>query len=162
MHDIIKNSEVCVDDPWRLLTIDQLDSGEEVASFSIVPYEYWKEHKQKLLGHKTGIFIDSHEIPVFTVQELEQIPLIIINFPVFSDGRGFSIARILREKLGYAGEIRAYGQFIRDQLTYLKRCGFTSFQPGYSTDLNEMLKSINDFSDGYQSDSNGITAVYNR
>ncbi|WP_210238673.1 DUF934 domain-containing protein [Cohaesibacter sp. CAU 1516] len=58
---------------------------------------------------------------------LDGIALIAISFPAFSDGRGFSSARLLKERYGYKGEIRAVGHFILDQMPFLERCGVDSF-----------------------------------
>ncbi len=80
---------------------------------------------------------------------LDDIPLVMINFPTFMDGRGFSYARELRER-GYQGEIRAVGHFIRDQLTYLSRCGFNAFQFDDESELEEALGSLKDFNEAYQ------------
>ena len=58
---------------------------------------------------------------------LEQIALIAINFPAFGDGRGFSSARLLKERYGFKGEVRAIGHFILDQMPFLERCGVDTF-----------------------------------
>jgi len=60
-------------------------------------------------------------------QDLPNIGLIEIVFPKFRDGRGFTLARALRERFGYKGDIRATGHFIPDQFAALIACGFTSF-----------------------------------
>ena len=73
----------------------------------------------------------------------------VVNFPVFTDGRGFSYGRELRER-GYQGELRAAGHFIRDQLTYLSRCGFDAFQMADESQLEDALASLDDFSESYQ------------
>ncbi|MCB1690576.1 MAG: DUF934 domain-containing protein [Halioglobus sp.] len=85
--------------------------------------------------------------PLF--EYLDQIQLVAINFPVFTDGRGFSYARELRDR-GYRGELRATGNFIRDQLTYLHRCGFNAFQLADERGLEAALDSLGDFSEVYQ------------
>ena len=53
--------------------------------------------------------------------------LIILDFPKFTDGRAYTQARLLRERLGYTGELRASGAVFIDQLPFLLRCGFDSF-----------------------------------
>ena len=66
--------------------------------------------------------------------------LVVLNFPKFTDGRAYSQARLLRERLGYAGELRATGAVLRDQLPFLLRCGFDSFeseQPGFAEALEK-------------------------
>ena len=59
-----------------------------------------------------------------------------MNFPVFGDGRGYSAARILREA-GYAGELRAVGEVLVDQIGYMRRCGFDSFAPDTPIDEDD-------------------------
>jgi uncharacterized protein (DUF934 family) len=69
---------------------------------------------------------------------LDGVKLIELNFPKFTDGRAYSQARLLRERLGYTGELRATGAVLRDQLSFMLRCGFDSFasdQPGFSEAL---------------------------
>ena len=85
-----------------------------------------------------------------TPTPIATVPVIAINFPKFVDGRGFSLARLLRERYGYQGEIRATGEIIRDQLYLLQRCGFNAFEFGEEVDLAEASKSLADFSDAYQ------------
>lgn len=67
---------------------------------------------------------------------LDRIALVEVNFPAFTDGRGYSAARILREA-GYAGELRAIGDVLVDQLAFLRRCGFDSFAPATPLDPAE-------------------------
>jgi uncharacterized protein (DUF934 family) len=69
---------------------------------------------------------------------LGRLKLIVLDFPKFTDGRAYSQARLLRGRLGYKGELRATGAVFRDQLPFLLRCGFTSFesdQPGFGPAL---------------------------
>ncbi len=85
--------------------------------------------------------------PLFA--HIGELPLVLVNFPTFTDGRGFSYGRELRER-GYTGELRAVGAFIRDQLTYLGRCGFNAFQMDDESQLEEALASLKDFNEYYQ------------
>lgn len=69
---------------------------------------------------------------------LGRLKLIVLHFPKFTDGRAYSQARLLRGRLGYRGELRATGAVLRDQLPFLLRCGFDSFeseQPGFGAAL---------------------------
>ena len=59
---------------------------------------------------------------------LRCVKLIVLDFPKFTDGRAYSQARLLRERLGYAGELRATGGVLQDQLPFMLRCGFDSFE----------------------------------
>ena len=76
--------------------------------------------------------------------------MIAVNFPQFTDGRGYSTARLLRERYGWKGEMRAIGDIQRDQLYYLSRCGFDSFLLNEGFDPQEALTAFNDFSEAYQ------------
>ena len=73
-----------------------------------------------------------------------------VNFPSATDGRGYSIARLLRERHGYAGELRAVGEVKRDQLFYLSRCGFDAFLLREGEDPEGALAALQDFSEAYQ------------
>ena len=78
------------------------------------------------------------------------LPLLAIAFPRFTDGRGYSLGRLLRERHGYRGELRAVGNVLRDQLFYMHRCGFDAFelQPGKS--VTEALEAFAELSVRYQ------------
>ena len=78
------------------------------------------------------------------------IHAIAINFPKFGDGRGYSIARLLRERYGYKGELRAVGEVARDHLHAMAQCGFDAFQLREGEDPQEALKAFGDFSEQYQ------------
>ena len=73
-----------------------------------------------------------------------------VHFPKFGDGRGFSIGRLLRERYGYQGELRAVGHLTRDHLLYLERCGFDAFELRDGEDLSAALAGFDVFSASYQ------------
>jgi uncharacterized protein (DUF934 family) len=81
---------------------------------------------------------------------LEGVTRIEINFPKFGDGRGYSIARLLRERHGYRGELRAVGHITRDLLFFMESCGFDSFELRPGEDPHEALAAFEDFSESYQ------------
>lgn len=76
--------------------------------------------------------------------------VIAVNFPKFSDGRGYSIGRLLRERHGYKGELRAVGEVARDHLHAMAQCGFDAFELRAGDDPQEALKAFGDFSEQYQ------------
>lgn len=76
--------------------------------------------------------------------------MIAVNFPAFTDGRGFSSARLLRERYGYKGEIRAIGDVLRDQLFFMRRCGFDAYAIRADRSPEDALVSLDDFSEVYQ------------
>jgi uncharacterized protein (DUF934 family) len=73
-----------------------------------------------------------------------------VNFPKFGDGRGYSIGRLLRERYGYKGELRAVGEVARDHLYYMESCGFDAFLLRNGEDAEEALTGFSDFSEAYQ------------
>jgi uncharacterized protein (DUF934 family) len=97
----------------------------------------------------SAVQLEPGQAPAPLLDHLDELVLVVINFPVFTDGRGFSYARELRER-GYRGELRASGNFIRDQLTYLQRCGFNAFRMADEEQLASALDSLADFSESYQ------------
>jgi uncharacterized protein (DUF934 family) len=81
---------------------------------------------------------------------IEGVARVEVNFPKFGDGRGYSIARLLRERRGYRGELRAVGHITRDLLAFMERCGFDAFELREGEDPREAIRSFDDFSHAYQ------------
>jgi uncharacterized protein (DUF934 family) len=81
---------------------------------------------------------------------LPRFELIRLNFEAFSDGRPFSQARLLRERYAYRGDIRAHGQVLRDQLSFMQRCGINQFSLADGEDVDLALDAFQDISESYQ------------
>ena len=88
--------------------------------------------------------------PAKVAGELATASRVEVNVPKFGDGRGFSIARLLRERHGYTGELRAVGQITRDHLFFLESVGFDAFELREGEDAAEALAAFDDFSESYQ------------
>ena len=88
--------------------------------------------------------------PASVADRLGRAARVEVNFPKFGDGRGFSIARLLRERYGYKGELRAVGEVVRDHLYYMESCGFDAFLLREGEDPVEALTGFEDFSESYQ------------
>ena len=95
-------------------------------------------------------------------QQLKALPVIAINFPVFSDGRGYSYARQLRDQFGFGGELRAIGDVLKDQLFFYQRCGFNSFAARADRDIDQALNSLNDFSVCYQATNDSTMPAFKK
>lgn len=148
MPKLIKGN-VIVDNEWQLIPADF--SGDLPQGKLLVPLAQWLELKNAPAeGQTLAPWIDSEEEVEPVAAELLSAPLIAVHFPTFMDGRGFSTARLLRERFGYQGELRAVGYVIQDQLFFLKRCGFDAFDLREGTDLEAALASLNDFTVTYQ------------
>lgn len=93
---------------------------------------------------------------------LSHLTLIVIDFPKIGEGRGFSQARLLRERHGYKGELRARGALKRDQIFFLARCGFDSFQLDASEDLRAAVAALGTYSVAYQDGIDQLVHVERR
>ena len=141
MPKLIKEGAI-VEDGWLPVDPDATSIGDG----QVLSLDQWLNSEDKA---GRAIMLEPGQGPDPLFEYLQQIPMIAINFPVFTDGRGFSYGRELRER-GFTGELRACGHFIRDQMTYLHRCGFDAFQPAEETLLEDALAGLNDFSESYQ------------
>ncbi|CAN5391758.1 hypothetical protein BH09PSE3_BH09PSE3_19710 [soil metagenome] len=90
---------------------------------------------------------------------LDRVALVEVSFPTFRDGRGYSTARILREA-GYAGELRAEGDVLVDQVAYMRRCGFDSFAPAKPLDPEVVATVLSRYPEVYQRAADGRTPVW--
>ena len=96
------------------------------------------------------IRLEPADDPAKVAGELATASRVEVNFPKFGDGRGFSIGRLLRERYGYQGELRAVGQITRDHLFFLESCGFDAFELREGEDAAEAIAAFEDFSESYQ------------
>lgn len=141
-------------DNWHLLgndlTTEMLTETE--GRDIIVPLVFWLNEADVLnkRAGKTGVWLQSNELPAALGENVHQLPVIALHFPEFKDGRPFSSARELRQRMAYTGEIRATGDVLRDQLFYMHRCGFNAFVLREDQDLDAALAAFNDFHDAYQ------------
>ncbi len=150
---IIKN-KIIIDDDWLILRPAEGEELERVvvpAGNVIVPLKVWQAQRNELKSRaELGVWLASHERPEELKGEIEMFSVIAVDFPKFADGRGYSIAYNLRARLGYAGELRAVGDVLRDQMFYMQRVGFDSFAPRPDKSIHDALKGLSDFSDSYQ------------
>lgn len=88
--------------------------------------------------------------PAAFADRLAGLRIVAVSFPKYGDGRGYSIGRLLRERHGYQGELRAVGEVARDHLQLLAQCGFDAFELRAGEDVDDALAAFDDFSDAYQ------------
>jgi uncharacterized protein (DUF934 family) len=94
--------------------------------------------------------------------KLEGVSLIAIAFPKFADGRGLSLAVLLRKRLGYTGELRAVGDVARDQLFQMARCGLNAFALRADQDPADCLRAFSDYGDVYQDAADSVAPLFRR
>lgn len=163
MQRIIKNNEV-VDETWHLLpkdfNIDEISNCDDL----IVPLQLWREHSRMLLARDggLGIWLDADEEAEEIGEDAAQFQVIALNFPAFTDGRNYSNARLLRDRYGFKGELRAIGDVLRDQLFYMHRCGFDAFAVRPDKDPYEALEGLKDFSVTYQAATDEPLPLFRR
>ena len=118
----------------------------------IVPLKAWQAHRQDFTNRDgtLGLLLQTDDEPDQIAADVSLFSVIAIHFSKFTDGRGYSLARLLRERYGYRGELRAVGDVLRDQLFYMKRSGFNAFAIRADRDIQDALKSLQDFSEVYQ------------
>lgn len=150
MPRLIKNQAV-VDDEWTLLRAATSIEDVPEKGAAIVPLALWQAERDALMGRgDVGVWLGPGDDPDALAGDVAALPLIAIDFPKFVDGRGYSIARLLREKHRFAGELRAIGDILRDQLYYLRQCGFDAFALRADRDIAAAIGSLDEFSDNYQ------------
>lgn len=152
-RNVIRNGAIEHDD-WTVVPRPAADEAATLPAVSklLVPLALWQQEKHALIarGEPLGVWIDSDEDPLVLGGDVHLFSIVAINFPAFKDGRGYSSAYLIRDRLKYRGELRAIGDVLRDQLFYMKRVGFNAFAVRADRDAADALKALNDFSDVYQ------------
>ena len=154
MTTIIKNRQAVADD----FTVVRLAEGETAETVSLpggpllVPLAVWNARKAELQARGTavGVWLDVTDGPEAIAAELAAFAVIGVNFPKFTDGRGYSTARLLRQRYGYAGELRAIGDVLHDQLFYMARCGFDAFALKEGKGIAKAVNAFDTFKTPYQ------------
>jgi uncharacterized protein (DUF934 family) len=140
-------SYALVEDAYMVVRGDGLPEGVPV----IVPLATWQAHRDALRPRAdVGVWLAPADDPFALQDDVATLQVIAVDFPSFTDGRGYSTARLLRERLGFHGELRAIGDVQRDQLYYLSQVGFDAFAVREDHDAEAALASLRDFTDGYQ------------
>ena len=151
MAKLIKNRRLATD-TWSLLSAGATLADLPEAGDAIVPLPVWLAQRDALARRagRVGVWLYGHEDPAALAADLGSLPLVAVNFPKFSDGRGFSTAALLRERYGFNGELRAIGDVLRDQLFFLRRCGFDAFALRDDQDAAAAAAAFDDFTEAYQ------------
>jgi uncharacterized protein (DUF934 family) len=147
-----------VDDDWRTVADDEVmpPSGDVIVGLS--------RFDEAVAGgrRRVGIRIAGDtEIDAFA-PHLSSIALLAIEIPKLSDGRAYSLARLLRDRHGYRGELRAVGHVFREQLLYLARCGFDAFVLAPGKDLEDALSAFGELPVRYQPGADDEPPIWKR
>jgi uncharacterized protein (DUF934 family) len=158
---LIKHAEIA-QDPWTDASgLEAIPQAGPV----IVSLEQWEAHRDALVGRAdpVGIRLRSDEPPARIADDLAHFELVALEFPAFKDGRAYSYARLLRERHGYTGELRAVGDVLCEQLHFMERCGFDAFEIESGNALDEWRTASSEMGAWYQPTGDGRkTAVQRR
>lgn len=159
MRQLIRQREIVADD-WRYAEEDPLGRARAL----ILPFARWKAERETwwLWDGKLGVRLGPTDPVAALEQDFLRISLVAIEFGGLSEGRGYSQAQLLRKRFGFTGELRAVGKVQRDQLFYMARCGFDTFELPENADLQVALSAFGDFSVAYQSAVDGTVSVARR
>ncbi len=153
MATLIRQRNIATDS-WQLLR-DAPGGAPAVVPCDgelIVTAKRWLREREGLLARpgRIGVLFEGDDEPAQLADDLRLFGVVAVDFPRFTDGRGYSLGRLLRERYGWRGEMRAVGDIQRDQLFYLARCGFDTFVLREGEDLPVALAAFQDFSERYQ------------
>jgi uncharacterized protein (DUF934 family) len=137
------------------------DDAALPANGTIVSLARLKAERATLLARNAplGVRLKSSQSPEELGADVHRLSVIVLEFPVFRDGRAFSWARMLRERLGFTGEIRAAGHFLYDQIAFLARVGFDAFEVPDGFTLAQFQRALGEMSYVYQPSADGKRTI---
>jgi uncharacterized protein (DUF934 family) len=148
-------------DTWAMVADDaDLPASGDI----IVSLKRWVSARDALAARngRTGVLLRGADEPADLATDVAALPLIAVEFPAFTDGRGYSIGRLLRERYAFKGELRAVGDVLRDQLFLMARVGFNAFALKEGKSIDDALGAFADFSEAYQSATDQPVPYYRR
>lgn len=153
---LIKNGAFVADSWTHAGDEEELPAGPVIVSLA-----RWQKEQNSLIsrGQPLGIRLKSGEAPAQIAEHLAHFGVVALEFPVYRNGRAYSYARLLRERHGYKGEVRAVGNVLRDQFFYMVRCGFDALEVADNITPEIYRESIGTFSHSYQHSSDGCERV---
>lgn len=160
-HVLIRNLRIDADDYIWLADDAPLPATGKL----IVSYTRWHAEREALLASKRVVGVKMpNTVDIATVlPEIGERPLLALEFPSFADGRAYSQARLLAERFQFQGELRATGKaVVRDQIGFMARCGFTSFELRDGQDPAACLAAVHEFSVPYQQAADHAQPVFLR
>jgi len=163
MPEIIRKGAVVQDD-WQVV---RPEAGQAIGALPpgriIVPLALWLTQAEALVARgNVGVWLAGTDDPAQLAPWLERLSLVAVDFPKFTDGRGFSIAYLLRSRFGWRGELRAIGDVLPDQVFYMQRVGFDAFAVRSDRSVATALRALKTFSDAYQGSWDNAVPAFRR
>ncbi|MBT2775154.1 DUF934 domain-containing protein [Halomonas sp. ISL-60] len=154
---LIANGELAAENAW-CVSYDADALPEQRPAF--VPLPLWQANHDDV--ELAPLLTSDTELTADLAKQLSSAAAIAIDFPAFTDGRGYSIARLLRERYDYRGEVRAVGDVLVDQLDYMRRCGFSAMALRDDQHPDDALRALSFISVRYQPDVEERQALFER
>lgn len=155
--EAIENGQVVASDVRHLADDEAIPEAGRVS----VSLERFAANRDELVARgDVGLRLASHETAEQASPHLDDVAFVALEFPKFADGRPYSTARLLRDRYGYSGQLRATGDVLRDQLFYMQRCGFDVLEVRAGKDANAAVDALDEFSVTYQTAADGRPPVY--
>ena len=163
MAEILKNGQVH-NDNWQVL---RPEADADLATISVpagqwlVPFALWQTQSAALKSRNDiGVWLSPEDDLSAVAAEFAGWPLVAIDFPKFTDGRGYSIAWRLRNHHKYSGELRAIGNVLVDQLFFMLRVGFDTLALDPKVSTEAALKHLTPFPDSYQGSTDNPAPLF--
>jgi uncharacterized protein (DUF934 family) len=157
---LLKSGKI-VDDVWAFV-----EDGRELSPggcISVTLGRFLSEHDQLLHRNRSiGVRLNVGDDPALLAAHLGDIPMIELQFPKYTDGRAFSQAQLLRQRLGYKGEVRAIGQVLRDQLRLMIRTGFDAMVIEEADAEAVYEFSAHEFTEAYQAGGDARETIFQK
>ncbi len=159
MSRILRHRAI-VEDDWTLVV--DTAAAPSACDRWIVPLARWRAERDTLRAGALGVLLPNTEDVEALYPQIAASPLIALHFPTFADGRALTQAVLLRNRLGYRGELRAVGDVVRDLVFWLGRCGFDAIVPRPDQDLAACRQALDEIRLAYQPAADGHTAIWAR
>ncbi len=155
---LLNGAFALVEDPFTTVDDDTAIPPGDV----IISLTRFQAEGERLLAEcrKVGVRLESHEEVEALTYDLPRLAVVALVFPKFLDGRAYTYARLLRERFGFKGEVRAVGDVLREEAGYMLRCGFDAFVPADGSTPEDWDRATHRFRHVYQRSVDGRSPAY--
>lgn len=157
---LLKSGQI-VADTWLNIVDDQdVPTNGDV----VVSLERWLSESDDLRSRdgKIGLRLKNDQSPAQVVDDLDAFDIFVLDFPKYTDGRAYSSARLLRDRYGFPGEVRASGDVLIDQYGMMQRCGFNAYEVRDDEDVQAWQEAERRISSHYQPAADGISVIWEK
>lgn len=136
---------------------------EDIASGDVIlTLARFQSDGERLLseGRRVGVRLRAEDEAEALAYDLPRLSVVALEFPKYRDGRAYTNARLLRERFGFKGEVRAVGDVLREQAGFMVRCGFDAFEPADDASANEWQAALSRYRHVYQRAADGRAPAF--